>query len=95
MQATKNVNRQITDGRVARIGLALAGWSEKWFPDPLIFAFLGVLVVYGLGIVAGESPIQGQISYWRLTQFASMLPATVNREAIAHRRGFFLWQSAH
>jgi short-chain fatty acids transporter len=77
MQATKNVNRQITDGRVARIGLALAGWSEKWFPDPLVFAFLGVLVVYGLGIVAGESPIQLGLeagkNFWTLVPFTMQM----------------------
>ncbi len=56
MQAAKKVNVQITDGRVARMGLALANWSERWFPDPLVFAFLGVLVVYALGVLAGESP---------------------------------------
>ena len=51
-----NTRQAVTDGRVARIGLALADWSEKWFPDPLVFAFLGVLVVYALGVAAGESP---------------------------------------
>ncbi len=77
MQATKNVNRQVADGRVARIGLALAGWSEKWFPDPLVFAFLGVLVVYGLGIVAGESPIQLGLeagkNFWTLVPFTMQM----------------------
>src|SRR5882757_6693305 len=77
MQATKNVNRQVADGRVARIGLALAAWSEKWFPDPLVFAFLGVLVVYGLGIVAGESPIQLGLeagkNFWTLVPFTMQM----------------------
>ena len=24
---------------LARFGLALANWSERWFPDPLVFAW--------------------------------------------------------
>ena len=65
------------DGRVARIGLALAEWSEKWFPDPLVFAFLGVLVVYALGIVAGESPaklgIEAGKNFWTLVPFTMQM----------------------
>ena len=77
MQAAKKVPSQITDGRVARMGLALAEWSEKWFPDPLVFAFLGVLVVYGLGILAGESPSQLGIeagkNFWTLVPFTMQM----------------------
>ena len=32
------------EGVVARFGLALANWSERWFPDPLVFAFVGIVV---------------------------------------------------
>src|SRR6202521_6427100 len=77
MQAAKKVNLPITDGRVARMGLALANWSEKWFPDPLVFAFLGVLVVYGLGIVAGETPIplglEAGKNFWTLVPFTMQM----------------------
>ena len=37
----------VDSGGVARLGIALANWSEKWFPDPLIFAFLGIVAVAG------------------------------------------------
>lgn len=77
MQAAKKGSSQITDGRLARMGLALAEWSEKWFPDPLVFAFLGVLVVYGLGILAGESPTQLGIeagkNFWTLVPFTMQM----------------------
>ena len=43
-------------GFLVRSGLALADWSERWFPDPLVFAFLGVVCVFGLGVLAGERP---------------------------------------
>src|SRR5512141_2744922 len=41
---------------LVRIGLALAGWSERWFPDALVFALLGILVVFVFGVALGESP---------------------------------------
>src|SRR6185295_19633737 len=77
MQAAKKVNLEITEGRVARMGLALADWSEKWFPDPLVFAFLGVIVVYLLGIAAGESPTQLGLeagkNFWTLIPFTMQM----------------------
>src|SRR3954469_2798058 len=77
MQAAKKVNLPITDGRVARMGLALANWSERWFPDPLVFAFLGVLVVYALGVVTGDSPtelgIQAGKNFWTLVPFTMQM----------------------
>jgi short-chain fatty acids transporter len=36
---------------LARFGLALANWSERWFPDPLIFAFAGVIAVFLFGLL--------------------------------------------
>ena len=67
----------VTDGRVARMGLALAEWSEKWFPDPLVFAFLGVLVVYGLGIAAARVPaklgIEAGKNFWTLVPFTMQM----------------------
>src|ERR1700747_3624412 len=77
MQAANKVKLPVTDGRVARMGLALANWSERWFPDPLVFAFLGVLVVYGLGVLAGESPTQLGIeagkNFWTLVPFTMQM----------------------
>lgn len=82
MQAAKKVNSPkvssaTTDGRVARMGLALANWSERWFPDPLVFAFLGVLMVYALGVLAGESPtqlgIEGGRNFWTLVPFTMQM----------------------
>ena len=32
---------------LVRFGLGLANWSERWFPDPLIFALIGIVVVFG------------------------------------------------
>ena len=77
MQPSNKVTVPITEGPVARMGLALANWSEKWFPDPLVFAFLGVLAVYGLGIVAGESParlsLEAGRNFWTLVPFTMQM----------------------
>ena len=36
----------VPETRMARAGLALAEWSQSWFPDPAVVAFLGVVVVF-------------------------------------------------
>jgi short subunit fatty acids transporter len=55
---------------MARAGLALAEWSQSWFPDPAVVAFLGVVVVFLLGVLAGEDParvaFEGGKSFWAL-----------------------------
>ena len=61
----------------ARIGVALSNWSEHWFPDPLVFAFAGIVVVFLIGIVAGEKPanlaIQGGKGFWSLIPFTMQM----------------------
>ena len=60
-----------------RFGLWLAGWSEKWFPDAWVFALLGVVVVFLLGLLMGERPtklaIEGGKSFWSLVPFTMQM----------------------
>lgn len=60
-----------------RMGLALAAWTEKWFPDALVFAFLGVVITFILGILIGESPaklaIEGGKGFWSLVPFTMQM----------------------
>ena len=60
-----------------RFGLWLAAWSEKWFPDAWVFALIGVVVVFILGILMGESPkklaIEGGKSFWSLVPFTMQM----------------------
>lgn len=62
---------------LARFGLWLAEWSEKWFPDAWVFALIGVAVVFGLGILTGESPaklaIEAGKSFWSLVPFTMQM----------------------
>ena len=62
---------------MARIGLALASWSERWFPDPLVFAFIGIVFVFLTGIVlhepASKLAIQGGKDFWTLVPFTMQM----------------------
>ena len=65
------------EGTLVRCGLALANWSERWFPDPLVFAFLGVWWYMLLGVSAGESPsklgIEAGRNFWTLVPFTMQM----------------------
>ena len=67
----------VSEGRMVRLGLALANWSERWFPDPLVFALLGVVVVFVLGVSVGESPVELAVqagkSFWSLVPFTMQM----------------------
>src|SRR5882672_5482982 len=40
-------------GVLARLGMRLADWSQKWFPDAFVFALGGLLIVFVAGLLAG------------------------------------------
>lgn len=71
------MHKNVQEQRLVRIGLGLAGWSERWFPDPLIFAMLGVVVVFLGGLLLHQSPtklaIQGGKSFWALVPFTMQM----------------------
>jgi short-chain fatty acids transporter len=62
---------------LVRFGLGLANWSERWFPDPLIFALLGIVVVFLAGLLLRQSPtklaIQGGKNFWTLAPFTMQM----------------------
>lgn len=62
---------------LVRVGLGLARWSEKWFPDPLIFALIGIVVVFIAGLLLHQSPaklaIQGGKNFWTLVPFTMQM----------------------
>src|SRR6266446_3527251 len=61
----------------ARVGLALAAWSERWFPDPMVIALLGVVFVFVLGVASGVSParlaFEGGKSFWAPVPFTMQM----------------------
>lgn len=62
---------------LARFGLALADWSERWFPDPLVFALAGILVVFLFGLLvhqpASKLAIAGGKNFWALVPFTMQM----------------------
>lgn len=65
------------ESAAVRFGLALSTWSERWFPDPLVFALLGIVVVFIVGLLLHESPsklaIQGGKNFWALVPFTMQM----------------------
>ena len=65
------------EGPLVRVGLALAGWSERWFPDPLVIALLGVVATFVLGVLSGVDPgrlvVAGGKSFWALAPFTMQM----------------------
>ena len=65
------------EGSLVRCGLALANWSERWFPDPLIFALAGIVVVFIVGLFLHQSPakmaVQGGKNFWTLVPFTMQM----------------------
>ncbi|MFO1519092.1 MAG: TIGR00366 family protein [bacterium] len=62
---------------IERVGLFLAAWTEKWFPDALVFAFLGVVIVFLAGLGFGETPaklaVEGGKAFWSLVPFTMQM----------------------
>jgi len=69
-------NRSAESG-LARFGLGLANWSERWFPDPLVFALLGIVFVFLIGLCLHESAsklaVQGVKNFWTLVPFTMQM----------------------
>jgi short-chain fatty acids transporter len=61
----------------ARLGLAIADWSERWFPDAFIFAMLALIIV-ALGALALGAPLSAVIAsfgsgFWQLIVFTMQM----------------------
>ena len=69
--------KRSSEAGLARLGLSLANWSERWFPDPLVFALLGILVVFIIGLClrqpASKLAIQGGKNFWTLVPFTMQM----------------------
>ncbi len=48
--------KQAADGGFVKLAIALADWSERWFPDPLVFALAAIVIVFAAGLAIGETP---------------------------------------
>jgi short-chain fatty acids transporter len=64
----------------ARLGMALADWSQRWFPDAFVFALAGLVVVFVAGALTGIA-IRDLIKYFG-DGFWSLIPFTMQMAII-------------
>ena len=81
---SQQVDRKVDNteqSAMARLGAALADWSEKWFPDAYVFAAIAVLIVVVAALAMGRTPTQVSIdfgkSFWNLIPFTMQMAFVV------------------
>src|SRR6266513_1092804 len=64
-----------------RLGLAISDWTERWFPDAFVFALVGIVLVFGAGLLLGRSPAQMTRyfggGFWTLIPFTMQMALIV------------------
>ena len=63
-----------------RLGLALADWSERWFPDAFVFALLALIIVLVAALLAGTA-LRDAIQFFG-QGFWSIIPFTMQMAII-------------
>jgi len=62
---------------LARAGLRLSAWFEKWFPDAFALALIAVLIVFTATLSVGSSPMQAATwfgaGFWDLVAFTMQM----------------------
>lgn len=69
--------RTIQEAPLARLGMAIASFMEKYFPDAFVFALVAVAVVFAFGLVLGEAPETLVVAFgdgfWQLVPFTMQM----------------------
>jgi len=74
-------NRQTTHIHAfARMGIALADWSERWFPDAFVFALTALIFVFTVAVALGTPP-RDAVKYFG-DGFWSLIPFTMQMAII-------------
>ena len=80
-QESKRNPEPVGEGVIARLGAALADWSERWFPDAYVFAAIAVVIVCGAALAMGRSPSEISVdfgkSFWNLIPFTMQMAFVV------------------
>jgi short-chain fatty acids transporter len=76
----KDANGETSGTGLARVGMALADWSERWFPDAFIFALIAIIIVFMVGLFLG-TPIRDLIRYFG-QGFWGLIPFTMQMAII-------------
>ena len=75
-----SVSRREERSGPVRLGLAIADWTERWFPDAFVFALVGIVVVFVAGLLLGRSA--GQMTRYFGGGFWSLIPFTMQMALI-------------
>jgi short-chain fatty acids transporter len=80
MKVETDSNTEERAGRLESLGVALADWSQRWFPDAFVFALLALIIVFIGGMLAGSR-------FWDVVDyfgqgFWSLIPFTVQMAMI-------------
>src|SRR5579862_8609125 len=75
VEHSRNVKVADSLGIFARLGIVLADWSQRWFPDAFVFALLALVIVFAGGLLVGSS-IRDLIDYFG-QGFWSLIPFTM------------------
>lgn len=81
LKLEKEETREETQGLMARLGAALADWSERWFPDAYVFAAVAIVIVSAGALLMGRSPQNIAVdfgkSFWTLIPFTMQMAFVV------------------
>lgn len=77
MSHSQSESAGVSEAHLARIGMALADWSERWFPDAFVFALLALTLVFLAGLFLG-TPIMNLVQdfgqgFWSLIPFTMQM----------------------
>jgi short-chain fatty acids transporter len=74
-------NDEGDDSPLARAGVALADFCQRWFPDAFVFALAAVLFVFLFGLFVGEQPMklveEFGGGFWQLVPFTMQMALVI------------------
>lgn len=79
-QPDKSTVQEFTPSGIARLGMRLADWSERWFPDAFIFALVALIIVFIAALFAGAA-LRDAVQFFG-QGFWSIIPFTMQMAII-------------
>src|SRR6478735_7168144 len=71
------VTSPLAESGLARIGLRLSDWFERWFPDAFALALTAVAIVFVATLATGATPAQSAqwfgAGFWDLVAFTMQM----------------------
>src|ERR1700722_11055671 len=71
---------RLPEAPLARVGMALADWSERWFPDSFVFSLIMLVIVSLAGLALG-TPLRNLVQFFG-QGFWSLIPFTMQMAII-------------